>query len=410
MDLRYTHPAVSALWSLDATYRMWTDIELAVLRAQRESKVIPDDAARGLQAAMVDFSINPAAIQQIEQVTRHDVGAFLEYARGHAGHLGRWLHFGLTSSDLVETALGMRFKLMGPALVETADTIVDALSVWNSSEVPVVGRTHGQPAEPMQLRARGDHWTAIILEASVNLSRATRGMQMAKLSGPVGTYAHNPPEVEAEAARELGLRAHGPGASQIRSRVPLAAWASAAATMVAACGKIAMDLRLMNLLGEAYEPRQDGQIGSTAMPQKTNMIRAEQVAGMARMAAGYAAMLQPLDLWLERDISHSSVERVAVPDLWHVLLHAMGQTSQLLRNVRLDGNGLMRSREQATGINASWATNQLIGTTDLPYDQAREQGKEQAVVHHQLTGRPGMTMPADSWYMRNYPGGQSNAG
>jgi adenylosuccinate lyase len=278
--------------------------------------------------------LNIPHVLAIEARTKHDVAAFVTYLRQWYGEPhARWIHFGMTSSDLVDTAQGLRFKAMMHTLRSQVEDLVAALGIWVNERTPILGRTHGQAAEPTMLAVRATQWDRLIQEAMGNLMRDTRRLCTAKLSGPVGTYAHNPPVIEKKAAEELHLAPLMWGATQIAPRGTLAAWANSASELVHACAKLAMDFRVMNTHGEVYEPQSKGQVGSSAMAGKNNPIRAEQITGMARLAAGYASMLQPLDVWLERDISHSSVERVAVPDLWHVVLHTMEQTSTLLRRM-----------------------------------------------------------------------------
>ena len=341
MDIRYTDPDVANLWSLPSTYAQWLHIETLVLMAQRELSIVPADETGPLfglltgegpaidQRAMTDIAL-------MEERLKHDVVAFLEWLRYPFGLAGRWIHFGLTSSDVVDTAQGMRFKDMKIHLLGALGDLVSELTRWTLDDAPILARTHGQIAEPMTIKARGWHWLTTLSTPAADLSRHTSRAAVCKLSGPVGTYAHNPPEVEQRVAKILGLRPHGPGASQIASRSPLAAWANSAALLVGACAKIAMDIRLMHLTGDAIVPTSYGQVASSSMAHKRNPIQAEQLGGMARLARGYASMLQPLDVWLERDISHSSVERVAVPDLWHTVMHSIRVTTELLRGLTLD--------------------------------------------------------------------------
>lgn len=339
MDPRYQHPVVTALWSPEWTYDAWWRIEKAVARAQIEALAgePPTEQFNQMQALIgdtqPDFTTGAAGeIREIEGRTRHDVAAFLEFVRGFYGEPhARWIHYGLTSSDLVDTAQGMRFKEMERMLRVYLEGLERGIDEWRGSRQVVVGRTHGQPAEPITMGMRAESWGRMLNEAGEELLQATGSMQLAKTSGPVGSFAHNGPWIELKVAIELGLVGFGQGATQIIPRTYLARWASAASQVVQVCAKIAMDLRLMLVLNEGRESnRPRGQVGSSSMAHKTNPVGLEQITGLARLAAGYANMLQPLDIWLERDISHSSVERVAVPDLWHVLLHVLAQTGYLL--------------------------------------------------------------------------------
>lgn len=341
MDPRYTDQDVAALWSLPSIYSQWMSVEMYTLEVQRDLLIVPPGSTGPLLGEMRypgrifdDLAVD--AIADIEKRTKHDVVAFLEWLREPYGTIGRYLHYGLTSSDVVDTAQGMRFGDMRTHVLSAMGNLLAELNTWTRSEVPILGRTHGQTAEPMTMKARAWHWLTTIATPASDLSRHTNRVAVCKLSGPVGNYAHNPPEVERRVAMLLGLRPHGPGASQIASRAPLAAWANSAALLVQACAKVAMDIRLMDAFGEADKLSAQGQVGSSSMAHKRNPIVAEQLGGMARLASGYAAMLQPLDVWLERDISHSSVERVAVPDLWHITMHSIRQTTRLLADLSLN--------------------------------------------------------------------------
>jgi adenylosuccinate lyase len=312
-------------------------------------------------------------IHDLERMTKHDVVAFLDWVRLVVEQPGRWLHYGLTSSDLVDTAQGMRFREMHEVVISELSNLLSELTRWCADDTPLIGRTHGQPAELLTMQARAWGWMNELANPASRLSQSTRRMAIAKLSGPVGTYAHNPPAIEVAVAKDLNIRPHGPGATQIASRAPLAAWASAAAQVVGACAKIAQDVRLMTLLGEVMVPMRDGQVGSSSMAHKQNPIQAEQVAGLYRMASGYAAMLQPVDVWLERDISHSSVERVAVPDLWHVTLHAIKQTTSVLAELVFDVHEIGEQITDTPEVDIARRTWQTLHSyPDLSIDQARE--------------------------------------
>lgn len=405
MLTRYSHPRVTELWEDEWTYGEWLEIERCVLRAQREANPDIDAQTVGLWRWLQVVHINDeaaGAIRAIERTeTRHDVAAFLAWLRRDAPE-GQWLHFGLTSSDLVDTTQGLRFKELYGVLLDGIGDLVGQLSRWTDTDIPLVGRTHGQPAEPTSMRARAWHWLSTMEPALLGLQYATRMMQYAKLSGPVGTYAHNPPEIEAQVAGLLGLLPMGQGASQIVPRSSLAMWANAASVFAVSCAKIATDLRLMNLLGQASWPHSEGQIGSSAMPHKNNPIVAEQICGMAQLARGYASMLQPLDLWLERDISHSCVERVAVPDLWHVLLHTIKQTTWLLG--RLEICEPFNEMDLQNNANALWshrATLDAIRDGET-YENARGLGRSVDVDSYDIGGDA-------EWWMRNYLGKRAGA-
>lgn len=384
MDSRYQHPQVAALWSTAWTYDAWWRIEQAVTRA-RLNLMLPESAADRMAAAtLIANEVQPdftdpeaiALVNEAEVITKHDVAAFLAFVREWWGEPhARWIHFGMTSSDLVDTAQGLRFKHMLPSLVPSLTELLAQTESWLNSGMVIAGRTHGQPAEPTALKVRAAHWVALLNPAVSTLISDTERMRIAKISGPVGTYARIQPEIEVGVASELGLTPLQFGGSQIAPRGPLARWANSVAELVYACGKIAMDVRLMTMVGEMRSFQSSGQVGSSSMAHKNNPIRAEQINGMQRLAAGYAAMLQPLDLWLERDISHSSVERVAVPDLWHVLMHTVEQTTRLLDETTLDPERISQNlMDSANALYTHQVT--LAGIEDgMPYEEAREFGR-----------------------------------
>jgi adenylosuccinate lyase len=389
---------VTHLWSDEWTYDAWLEIERQVLDAQRRHEVIPADAASELISRLrkYHFDIEAAGkVRAIERVTKHDVAAFLQYIRDNEVY-GQWLHYGLTSSDLVDTAQGMRFRELHRLLLHDLGELMQQVGRWTGHDIPMVGRTHGQPAEPTSMRARAWNWLATLELPITTLTRVSRQLQVAKLSGPVGTFAHNPPMVEAEVAVELHLRPMGAGASQIVPRSALAMFASTAAVLAQACSKIAMDLRLMNLAGEVWWTQSDGQVGSSAMAHKNNPIVAEQIRGLAQLVGGYAQMLQPLDLWLERDISNSSVERVAVPDLLHVLFRLIAQTTEALRTMEVKAG--IATINLADNANSLWVHKEtLAGIADgYDWNEARDLGKEVQVESYDIAGDA-------RWFMRNYP-------
>lgn len=405
MDTRYWHPQVAWLWDKQWTYEAWWRIEQAATRARLnldliEARWAPDAAVLLTNTPQPNFE-NPetiALIDEREGIVKHDVAAFLEFMREWWGEPhARWIHFGLTSSDIVDTAQGLRFKAMQSTLVPTLMELLGQAERWLKSDAMVLGRTHGVAAEPTAMKVRAAHWVALLQPAIRQLLSDTERMRLVKLSGPVGTYAHTPPEIEQAVANELGLVALAFGGSQIVPRGNLGRWANSAAELVQACAKVAMDLRLMTAFGEVLPGQTEGQIGSSSMPHKNNPIRAEQVTGMARLAAGYASMLQPLDLWLERDISHSCVERVVVPDMWHVVFHAAEQTARLLDETTL--NLTMIDLNLENKANAAYTHHATLAAIEdgMAWKEAREFGLTCDIESYNLT------QDAERDFMSNYP-------
>jgi adenylosuccinate lyase len=384
---------------MGGTCGLWLEIETAVLTHQRKLGIVPpDQGTDDLLFQLGEISeFDFRAIIEHENRTRHDVVAFLDWVRKDAlnGHYdGRWLHFGLTSSDVVDTAQGMRFREIRNVYLDTVGVLINELNRLSLMDTPILARTHGQPAEVMTMQARVMSWITTLATPAADLSRASTRMAVCKLSGPVGTYNLNQPELEIAVAKQLSLRPHGPGATQIASRAPLAAWANSAALFVSAIGKIAMDLRLMHLTGILAVPMKDGQVGSSSMAHKRNPIGAEQLAGMGRIARGYADMLQPLDTWLERDISQSSVERIAVPGLWHIVLHSIKVITELLVEFQIDEQAAVEEIK-AAGVGPLVASLTLNGIMNgMSVDEARRWAL--GYPHH---ARPEAALHS----MRNYP-------
>jgi adenylosuccinate lyase len=371
---RYSHPTVADVHSAAEIYGQWLDVERAVLYHQRAIGHLPASKTEATMRALSELQIDDEAVAQIEAVeavTHHDVAAFLQWIRAHVPD-GQWVHFGLTSSDVVDTAMGMRFQRLHRPLLMELGSLTSALAQMTQQTQPMTGLTHGQPAEPTSLRARAWHWLAYVETPIVELSKLTRRMQICKLSGPVGTYAHNPSEIEVRVAMDLELIPMGPGASQIVPRSTLSLWAGAAATLLSAYSKIATDLRLLAMRGEAFWPRAETHVASSAMAHKNNPIEAEQMVGFAQMARGFAAMLAPLDLWLERDISHSSVERVAVPDLWHLVFTATRRMTSMLEAVHFRPEIIGYGIEQDS--NALWTHQHTLDAIrdGMGYTEARD--------------------------------------
>lgn len=401
---RYQDPQVDSLWADDHTYRLWLQIEQAVLRAQVEQGIVEPEPGGKTLAWLDQVHIDDGAageIRAIERnITRHDVAAFLSWLRhdgpGHepAPYGGSYIHFGLTSSDLVDTAQGLRFKWLSAPLIQETNALAGRVHdvVQTQMRTPLVGRTHGQPAEVTSLGMRAAHWQANMDTALVALLHASRSLRQAKLSGPVGTYAHNPRSIEDAAAKSLGLLPLEWGASQIAPRAKLAEWANACVVFAASCSKIATDLRLMNLLGQVSWNQQGGQVGSSAMAHKNNPIVAEQICGLAIAVRGFASMLQPLDLWLERDISHSSVERIAVPDLWHLVFRLIRQTTWLLDEMVVNHDMLRLDLEVHPEVWNHRTTLDLI-RMGVPVEDARRLVVEEPPVP--------VENPDFSWFVRN---------
>jgi adenylosuccinate lyase len=320
---RYTRPEMGAVWSEQRKLETWLTVELAVVEALAEAGVVPAADADAIRKR-ADFTIG--AVKEREQVTDHDVAAFVDVVAASIGEEGRWFHHGLTSSDVLDTALGLQIAQAGRVLVAGARGYRDALiaRAREHADTLCVGRTHGIHAEPTTF---GVKLAGFAFEADRNLKRLERAVEQASvgaLSGAVGTYAANGPELEAAVLARLGLSVEDVS-TQVVARDRHAELLETVALAGAGLERFATEIRHLQRTEvlEAQEPFRAGQKGSSAMPHKRNPIVSERITGIARLLRGYAqASLENVALWHERDISHSSVERVTLPDATVLLDYA----------------------------------------------------------------------------------------
>jgi len=312
---RYTRPEIGEVWTGRAKMEGWLEVELAATEAWAAEGVVPEEAAR---AARQEASFTVEAVEERERVTDHDVAAFVDVVAGSVGEHGRWIHYGLTSSDVLDTALALQLRRAGEIVLAGARAYRDALleRALEHRETLCVGRTHGVHAEPTTFGLR---LAGFAFEADRNLARlqaAFDQLAVGKLSGAVGTYASIPPTVEARVMERLGLRREDV-ATQVVPRDRHAALLAAIAIAGAGLERFATEVRNLQRteVREVEEPFSAGQKGSSAMPHKRNPIRTERITGLARVLRGYAsAGIENVALWHERDISHSGAERVILPD------------------------------------------------------------------------------------------------
>ena len=316
---RYSPPDMAGLFSDEARLAMWLEVELLATEGLAAAGVVPAAAAAACRARApkVDGDF-VAAVDERERVTDHDVAAFVDVVQQRIGPPeGSWIHYGLTSSDVVDTALCATLTRAADLLVAAADDLVDALRARAVEliDVPVAGRTHGMQAEPTTFGAKFALWALQADRDRRRLRAARAAVAVGKLSGAVGTYSNIEPEVEASVCRALGLRPVP--ATQVIARDRHAEYLYACASVGATIELVATEVRHLarSEVGEVEEPFAPGQKGSSAMPHKRNPILSERLCGLARVLRGYlGAGLEDVALWHERDISHSSVERVVLPD------------------------------------------------------------------------------------------------
>ena len=348
---RYTRPELRSVWSDERKLETWLAVELAVVEALADAGVVPaDDAAEVRDRA----SFTVEAVLERERVTDHDVAAFVDVVAESVGEAGRWVHHGLTSSDVLDTALGLQLSQVGLVLVSGAKDYRDALIRRAREHVDTlcVGRTHGVHAEPTTF---GVKLAGFAFEADRNLrrlERAVRDVSVGALSGAVGTYSANGPEVEAAVLERLGL-AREEVSTQVVPRDRHAELLSAIALAGAGLERFATEVRHLQRteVREVEEPfRAGAQKGSSAMPHKRNPIVSERITGIARLLRGYAqAGLEDVALWHERDISHSSVERVALRDATALLDYAQHLAIRVVDGMVVDEDRMQANLEITHG-------------------------------------------------------------
>jgi adenylosuccinate lyase len=351
MILRYTHPEMGRIWADQRRYETWLRVEVAAAEAMAAAGIIPSEASRDIRERG-GFDI--LRIEEIEKTTQHDVVAFATAVAEKVGPSGRWLHFGLTSSDIIDTAQALQMREACDLTLRNLDGLAEAIRdrAIEHRRTPMIGRTHGVHAEPTTFGLKLALWYAEVQRDVERLERARRTISVGKLSGAVGTYAHLPPEIEAEVCRRLGLEPPAV-ASQVVQRDRHAELLSALAITAASLEKFALEVRGLQKteIGEVEEPFAKGQKGSSAMPHKRNPIGCEQICGLARLIRGNAhTALENVALWHERDISHSSVERVILPDSFIALDHMLRRFTAIVRGMGVHADRMRENLDRSRGV------------------------------------------------------------
>jgi adenylosuccinate lyase len=351
MIARYTHPDMGRIWSDQRRYETWLLVETAAAEAMAAAGIVPAEAARDIRERGA-FDI--ARIEDIERTTQHDVIAFTTAVAEHVGPSARWMHFGMTSSDVIDTAQALQMR-------EACDLILADLAGLNDAirdraaehrRTPMIGRTHGVHAEPMTFGLKLALWFAEVERAVERVRRARATISVGKLSGAVGTFGHLPPAIERDVCRRLGLEP-APVASQVIQRDRHAELVSTLAITAASLEKFALEIRGLQKteIGEVEEPFGKGQKGSSAMPHKRNPIGCEQIVGLARLVRANAhAAFENIALWHERDISHSSVERVILPDSFITLDHMLRRFTRIVRGMIVNVDRMRENLNRLRGV------------------------------------------------------------
>jgi len=367
---RYTLPEMGAVWTDQARFEGMLRVELAALRAQAAHGLVPAEAVRSIDTnAQVDVE----RIAELERTTDHDVIAFVSQVAETVGEHGRWLHFGLTSSDVVDTALALQCREAAQRLLADLDRLVEVLTARAREHASTVmmGRTHSVHAEPITFGLKLASWAFEVDRDRRRLRAAADDLATGKISGPVGSYSTVEPAIETEALAELGL-AGDPVSTQIVQRDRHAAFLTAIAVTGGSIERFATEVRNLQHteIAEVQEPFRAGQKGSSAMPHKRNPIAAERLAGMARLLRGYAhAALEDQALWHERDISHSSVERVALPGATILLDYMLVRFTALVEGLLIRPERMRENIERGLGL---WASGRVLTALVESGDLSRE--------------------------------------
>ena len=370
---RYTHAEMGAIWSDRRRYETWLEVELAALDAMAEAGIVPADAAREVRAK-AGFDIH--RIEEIEQTTQHDVIAFTTAVAERVGPAARWLHFGLTSSDVIDTAQAIQMRDATALIVKDVAALMEAVRerAEEHRRTPMIGRTHGVHAEPMTFGLKLALWYAELQRDLDRLLRAKDVVSYGKLSGAVGTFAHLDPAIEARVCEALALQP-APVSSQVIQRDRHAELLSALAITAASLEKFALEIRGLQKteIGEVEEPFGKGQKGSSAMPHKRNPIGCEQIVGLARLIRANAmAAMENVALWHERDISHSSVERVILPDSFIALDHMLRRFTRIVKGMVVYPDRMLENLQRSRGVVFSGTVLLELAKRGVSREQAYE--------------------------------------
>jgi adenylosuccinate lyase len=342
---------MGSLWTEAYKYKTWLQVEVAACEAQAELGTIPAEAVAEIKAK-ADF--DPQRILEIEATVKHDVIAFLTNVNEYVGDAGRYIHVGMTSSDVLDTALALQLVASLDIILKHVDALIDAIRTQAIQHryTVMVGRSHGIHAEPITFGFKLAGWLAEVLRSKDRLLALKTEIAVGKISGAVGTYANVDPQVEAIACQKLGL-VPDTASTQVISRDRHANYLQVLALLAATIERIAVEIRNLQRTDvlEVEEYFSKGQKGSSAMPHKRNPIRSERLTGLARLIRGYAmTALENVALWHERDISHSSAERVMMPDACILMHFMLVETTNLVQNLLVYPDNMQRNMNLYGGV------------------------------------------------------------
>jgi adenylosuccinate lyase len=348
---RYTRPEMGRIWADENKFRMWLAVEVAATETLAEAGLVPQEAA---QAIRDKGDFNLARIHQIEAEVKHDVIAFTTAVAEKVGPQSRWLHYGLTSNDVVDTAQALQIKEASELILKDLKALRAVLKrrAFEFQDTPMIGRTHGIHAEPITFGLKLANWYSETERNIARFERTAEEMRVGKLSGAVGTFAHLEPEYEVQICERLGLKA-AEISSQVIQRDRHATYISTLAVIAATLDMIATEIRHLQRteVREAEEFFSEKQKGSSAMPHKRNPVTCEQISGLARVVRANAqAAYENVALWHERDISHSSVERVILPDSTILVDYLLNKTTKLLDTLLVYPKRMLHNLESTGGL------------------------------------------------------------
>jgi adenylosuccinate lyase len=364
---------MGAIWSEQRRYETWLEVELAAADTMAEAGIVPAEAARDLRA---NAAFDIARIEEIEQTTQHDVIAFTTAVAEKVGPSARWLHFGLTSSDVVDTAQAIQMREACDLIIRNVAALMETVRerAGEHRRTPMIGRTHGVHAEPMTFGLKLALWYAELQRDLDRVLRARDTISVGKISGAVGTFAPLDPSIEARVCEKLGLQP-APVSSQVIQRDRHAELMMTLAITAASLEKFALEIRGLQKteIGEVEEPFGKGQKGSSAMPHKRNPIGSEQITGLSRLIRSNSlAALENIALWHERDISHSSVERVILPDSFIALDHMLRRFTRIIRGMVVYPDRMKENLERSRGVVFSGTILLELARRGISREQAYE--------------------------------------
>jgi adenylosuccinate lyase len=370
---RYTRAEMGRVWNEENRFQKWLEVELAATETLAEAGIVPREAAAKLRERA---KINVARINEIEAKVKHDVIAFTIAVQETVNdpEAARWLHYGLTSNDVVDTAQALLVREASRLIEKDLESFGEVLErrAWEFKDTPEIGRTHGIHAEPITFGLKVANWYAENRRDLVRLQTAAQQMAVGKISGAVGTCTHLGPEIEQKICQRLGL-ATAPITSQVIERDRHAQYLSALAIVAASLERVALEIRHLQRteVREVEEPFGGEQRGSSAMPHKRNPVSSEQICGLARVVrANSTAALENIALWHERDISHSSVERIILPDSTILVDYMLHRTTEIVRNMKVFPQRMQRNLDSTMGLTFSGQLLQDLVEHGAPREDA----------------------------------------